>query len=405
MKTQITQRIFFLASAVLFATLLQRIGSSIGIDWLYTLTKYSKAIIIWIVLLRFPFKILNDNNLLPIGNFIIKALLLCGVYQVFVTIFNDDYILNSIGNKYITLFFNDLCLFNFIAPLFAYLAIDLHILDIVRNRLQIMLVLFTVFLPIANLFAGMTFYTPAFGVFLRKKVRILVILGVFMTLFAGVFEDKRTSILVFLFGIASYVFSYYFKKKIYTYVLCVLVLILPYILFVPILYSENESVFEYLSREMSWGDDEMKTDTRSFLYREMSEDLTRTDSWLWGKGAHAHYYSHYFAISTSGYGDYHYRMYSEVTFLTFLLRGGIVYAILYYGLLIIAIIRAIYYGKSRFMQSVGILLSGWYFIHFFGDFSGFSFLHFVVFIFVGLTLSPVWINFSDNEIYKLLNNS
>ena len=72
------------------------------------------------------------------------------------------------------------------------------------------------------------------------------------------------------------------------------------------------------------------TDTRTFLYQELAEDLTMTDSWIMGKGAFSHYYSHIFLISDSEGSDFHYRMTVEVGVLNFLLHGGLVYVILYY---------------------------------------------------------------------------
>lgn len=82
-------------------------------------------------------------------------------------------------------------------------------------------------------------------------------------------------------------------------------------------------------------------DTRTFLFRELNEDLTNTSSWIYGKGIFGTYYSQVMhdAQMRKDYSDNENRLGTECGHLWLLLKGGIIYFVLYVLLLYTAIYR------------------------------------------------------------------
>lgn len=102
----------------------------------------------------------------------------------------------------------------------------------------------------------------------------------------------------------------------------------------------GDSIFTIL--ENKYGDkSSMVQDTRTFLFRELNEDLTNTDSWLYGKGIFGTYYSQVMhnALIHKNYSDNENRLGTECGHLWLLLKGGILYAILYILLFYVAILK------------------------------------------------------------------
>ena len=85
----------------------------------------------------------------------------------------------------------------------------------------------------------------------------------------------------------------------------------------------------------------MVQDTRTFLFRELNEDLTSTNSWIYGKGIFGTYYSQVMhnAQMRKDYSDNENRLGTECGHLWLLLKGGIIYFILYVLFFYTAILR------------------------------------------------------------------
>ena len=385
-----------------FAYIIRTFGLLIPNGNIIFLSKLLFALMIWCAIIIFPYKSLKYNNFNKYGNLILKALLILGIYQICITIFSENKIYNLVGgNKYITLFFNADCALNFAPPIFAYLATKENVIQSTVSGIKKILYSMIILLPLGNLFSFTPWFTTAIQPYTNKKNKFLIIIGFVLTLFVGLFGGARSSLVFLAFCFAAYFISYVINSRLLNKIFCIVTIILPFILFVPMMYNNGESVFEYLSNNLNIQDEEFTTDTRTFLYQELAEDLTMTDSWIMGKGAFSHYYSHIFLISDSEGSDFHYRMTVEVGVLNFLLHGGLVYVILYYGLFVLAILTALFKGKSKFMQCNAALLSGYFFCSFFACFVGISFTYIYIFITIGFCLSRKWLNYSDQEIVNL----
>lgn len=104
--------------------------------------------------------------------------------------------------------------------------------------------------------------------------------------------------------------------------------------------------------------DEMMTDTRTFLFEEMFEDMDFSEELL-GRGALGQYYSPYFEmIQRLGlYGDHEFRSVNEVGYLEIILKGGYIMVLLY----LLILLPAAYLGIFR-SNNVMTRMSGYFIV-------------------------------------------
>lgn len=360
----------------------------------------------WCGIFSFPLTLIKHNDFSNTTNIILRVLLIMAVVQIIRSAFNTDASMYAFGNKWLTLFGNEYTALLLMPPLFAYFGTLQNGVFLLKRTTLIFMILGTVCsfamkMPLGSLAIFIVVFIPYVN-----KMQKFFILIVFLeaVLIATVGDNPgRMYFIILAFALASYVFIYWIKIPKLTKAFAVLVAIAPFFAFIPLLNvsSNGESFFgqaqEYIIGETD--DKELATDTRTFLYVEMAEDLTKDKAWLVGKGAFSHYYSFYFDDNSLGkYG----RISSEVPFLNYLLRGGVLYVLFYFGLLLLAAYNAIWKGRNKFIQSVGIIIIGWYFNSFVGDLTGCRFYHLAFFLLLGCCLSEKWLNYTDEDIKMLL---
>lgn len=360
----------------------------------------------WCGILCFPFTLIKHNDFSKTANFILKGLLIMAVILIARSSFNTGADMYAFGNKWITLFGNEYTALLLMAPLFAYLGTLQNSVHLLMKATWIFLVLGTIFsfamkMPLKSLSIFIIVFLP----FAKKKFIFLVGIVFIETIVSATVGENpgRMYLIVIAFALASYALIYWIKQPKVTKAFAIVVAIIPFIAFIPLLnLSSNGESFFSQTQDFIMGETQnqnLATDTRSFLYLEMAEDLSKENAWIFGKGAFSHYYSNYF--DEGGIGKYG-RLSSEVPFLNYLLRGGVLYVVFYFGLLLLAAYNAIWKGKSKFIQSVGIIVIGWYFNSFVGDITGCRFYHLAFFLLLGCCLSKKWLNYSDEEIKMLL---
>ena len=219
-------------------------------------------------------------------------------------------------------------------------------------------------------------------------------------------NPTRAYFLTMLFALAAYLLAFVIKKKLITKIFCITCITLPLFLFIPMLFISRNMGLSFFEKSQSYlvdkvDDEELVTDTRTFLYFEMASDLTRTKSWVWGKGAFAYYYSDWFDLDVNGrFG----RMSSEVPFLNFLMHGGLVYTCLYFLLLTYAVYNGLWKSNNMFVQSVAVVATGWFFCSFICDLTGARYYHMFFFMLLGCCFSKRFLSMSDDEIALLFDD-
>ena len=156
-------------------------------------------------------------------------------------------------------------------------------------------------------------------------------------------EDERSILGMNILCLAGLLGFIFFKKRKW-----IVNLVIVYSCAVPLVgvslttinLVTGDSIFAIL--ESQYGSkSEMTKDTRTFLFQELNEDLTRTSSWFYGKGIFGTYYSQVMynnALIGQANSDNEYRLGTESGYLWLLLKGGIIFFILYVLLFYTAII-------------------------------------------------------------------
>lgn len=368
------------------------------------------SIIMILSVIFFPYTLIKNNDFDFISNIILRIILVLGVVAILRSVFNFDSDMYVFGNKWMTLFGNEYCALHFCPPLFTYLAavpLSIACLKSINRIYMLFGAFFVLFFrcPLAYLLLNLSAFIP----FLKRDYKILVGIAVLHAIVGVTMWDDPTRVFAIWGGFAlmAYVLVFKVKRIFFTRLFCVICLILPFFLFIPLLFEKNineRSFFEefqtYAQTKTEKG--EYTTDTRTFLYHEMALDLTRTESWIWGKGAFAHYYSFYFDEDDNGrYG----RLTSEVLLLNLLMRGGVVYVFFYFLLLAYAVYKGLWKSRNHFVQCIAVSVTGWFFCGFVADLIGCRYYHIMFFILLGCCLSNRFLNMSDEEIFLLLNDS
>lgn len=351
-----------------------------------------------------PSLALRRNDFDSCTNGIIVCIMLMSIFQTIRSILFPD--LQIKGNLYFTLFGNPFCTLSLIISIFIYLCKSGQtLLYLKKYTIFFVFIGVLVYFLLNKKFSFSLWTVTAFFPFYKKKFRFLFILMYLIVFYEAALAEETSRTNIVTLGICSVALTcYYFNvsKKI-IYLLCYGMIIIPLAYFIITLIDPTFSVIELIMESVSNNVDEtMDTaDTRTFLFVEMIDDLTKNNAWLWGKGARSGYFSFYFYRSTSGLGDHWYRITSEVSALHYLLKGGIVFCVFHYGLIMYAVHKALTYGRNKFVQTIAILASGWIFISSFSILHGFSIVIVGFYILLGCCLSEKWLNKTDKEIEKL----
>ena len=320
------------------------------------------------------------------------------------SVFNENPDMYAFGSKWQTLFGNEYCSLLFFPPLFAYLAtIPLNITYLNKINYRYMfwgaLCILILKYPLAPLLLCAAVFYP----YVKRDYRIFIGVAVLQTIIGATTGENTTRayFLYLAFSLVAYILVYVIKRIFITRAFCVVCIILPFLLFLPMLSIQNiyeESFFEktqtYVTGKTE--DEEFATDTRTFLYLEMTYDLTKTKSWLWGKGAYAHYYSDWF--DDGGVNGKYGRIASEVPFLNFLMHGGIVYTSLYFLLLAYAVYNGLWKSNNKFVQCIAVVATAWFFCSFVCDLTGARYYHMVFFMLLGCCFSKHFLSMSDEKV-------
>lgn len=358
----------------------------------------------------FPYEFIKNNDFDKISNVILRLLLLLGCVAIIRSVLDENPGMYAFGNKWLTLFGNEICALLFIPPLYTYLATVPLCIAFLKKINHVYLFLGSLFILLSRYPLGhILICLPVFFSYVKRDYKILIGVAVLQSLLAAIMEDNPARIYIVFFGFAlsAYILVYVIKRKALIKFFCIICIISPIFIFLPMLYKSdlNEpSVFNKLETYVNsnTGNRGYGTDTRTFLYYEMAWDLKKTDTWIWGKGAYAFYYSDLFDDGKIGrFG----RQGSEVYLLNFLMHGGIIYAFLYFLLLVYAVYKGLWKSNNRFVQCIAVVITGWYFCGFVGDLIGCRYYHMVFFMLLGCCLSKRFLSMNDEEICSLLDDN
>jgi hypothetical protein len=350
----------------------------------------------------------GQDEIFRIARIIGWSLFIMGVFSIINTIINVDIKEMKFGNKYLTLFGSELTALSMLVPLFLFSVSDKSILIKLKKCTVVYLFIGLLFFILSGSYgtsnikdsiASSAIWIPALYIFFTKKEKILIYFLIILSIYSASYENYRSSVVLTFFGVASVVLAHYIKRRIITRIFCVIFTITPFII---LFYSVTmgNSFFEIMSESNISKFD--LTDSRSFIFIEVADDLNQNNAWICGKGAYSRYYSDYFFYED---GDSYSRQVVEVPILSYLLRGGLIYVVLYISLLILAIWNALFYGKNKFIQSVAVIATGWIVSSFLGEINGANFLHVGFWILIGCCFSKSILRATDKDIINLMKQT
>jgi hypothetical protein len=214
-----------------------------------------------------------------------------------------------------------------------------------------------------------------------------------MTNRAGVLRASISYMIVILFYL---VLKMKVNKKFIT-VIVFLALTVPFYLIY--LGISGKDVFKMVLGENKlegYGQENLRSDTRTFLYVDVFRDLKINQAFTFGKGINAGYASDDFETFN--------RVAIEVGFLQILLKSGIIGFLLYSSLIISAIFMALNKSANYFIKYLALLLCGYFFMLFIENIIAFNLLNVVIWFVVGICHSKELRALNDQEIKELFLN-
>ena len=229
---------------------------------------------------------------------------------------------------------------------------------------------------------------------LQSKNERTIIFVIAVTTFILSLTNRTTLIRLIL----SYVFILFplnmvkiplFKKVIN--IITVTVLILPfYFLFEGI---SGKSIFQQYASSGPVTQENLLSDSRTFLYYEVLTDLNYNHAFLIGKGINAGYKSDNFNTDK--------RTTVEVGFLQILLKTGFIGFLAYFALLISAVYNAFRKSNNIFCYGLGLTIVGYLVLFFLENVIAFNLLNIIIWFIVGVLHSKDLLLMSDKEIKYL----
>jgi len=236
--------------------------------------------------------------------------------------------------------------------------------------------------------------------FLNKITKVVLFVAVPFLFYIASELGVRTMMIreLLLLTCLAFLFVYYKKRAKIVLVVSFMLLILPFALLQEG-YVTGESPFEkYLS---GTSDDNLSTDTRTFLYLELFQDLVENQRFLIGKGATGKYYSEYFS---SFEGDSSSRINVEVGVLSILLKGGLISVTLHLGIMILSIFYAFFRSKNLYVIGAGFTILIHTVLLFIENIVIYNTYNILIWSFVGICLSKEVRNMGNREIVSLMSN-
>ncbi len=267
------------------------------------------------------------------------------------------------------------------------------------------LVIFAVSLPLIRYFELQYFLLmPLFYIIVtfpmqttRDKILTFVLAVVVvitsMTNRAGVLRTSISYMIIILFYL---VLKMKINKGFIT-VIVFLALTIPfYLLYLGV---SGKDVFKMVLGENKlegYGQENIRSDTRTFLYVDVFRDLRINKAFAFGKGINGGYASEDFETFN--------RVAIEVGFLQILLKSGVIGFLLYASLIISAIYNALNNSANYFIKYLGLLLCGYFFMLFIENIIAFNLLNIVIWCVVGMCHSRELRALNDHEIRDLFLN-
>lgn len=231
-----------------------------------------------------------------------------------------------------------------------------------------------------------------------KKTNILITIAAILLFYVSYRANVRTMAIreLMLFGGLTGLFLYRNFNAKWVFYVAFAGLFAPLVLIQQGVNSGESPFEEYLAFS---DDDELSTDTRTFLYIELYGDLVNDGKLLVGKGATGKYYSAYFSQVE---GDASLRINMEVGALGILIKGGVIGLVLHLIVLYIATFYAFFRSRNTYVMGAGFIVLVHSILLFLENVITYNTYNFLIWFFVGICLSREMRQMNDSQIQAVL---
>ncbi len=377
--------------------------------------KILEAFLVWIGIffLIFSIGISLKEDTKKIGKSLYCVLLIFALVWSFRAIFLDSSEHFS-GTPLLTIFGSlEFGIFTYLLPL-AFLFSEKNIISILYKRLSFVIVIsFILFLiNYSSIVAGKYLSFLSFSIcsilfipfllYIRKRYLQYCLMFFLFSIICFLLIGERAILIYFSLSLLGFFgVKMHFLNIAWSLILLAGISVSLAILIYSLYYGV--SIFEIL-QDLYFDTNDMAQDTRSFIFYELSEDLTRNHEWIYGKGMLGVCYSPFFDSSTNPNADSAYRIGLEVGFLQYLLKGGLLYLSLIMLTFLGAIYNAFFKSKSKFIKTIGVLLFVNFVILCISYTPSFNMWYFHIWIMIGMCYSNKFLKLSDNEIKTIINS-
>lgn len=279
---------------------------------------------------------------------------------------------------------------NYLFP-FGFLLIPLTVIsnDELYSRIMIPVGLFIIFIP-----------------YLKLKWKLLIVLVALTSILMVV--GFRSNIIKITFSVLLLILTFgaYYIHKNWLIIFNSALFSIPIILFTLAVtdrynvFLEMENEDELYTMNRSGDEENLMTDTRTFLYVEVLSSISNSGNWVIGESAIGSYETDWFydeggAMKGKRYG-------SEVGVLNNLMRNGVIGVVIYFLLLVTVSYNAIQNSNNFLAKVLGLFIAFRWTYSFVEEFTHYDLNFYFFWIVVGLVSSKQFRTMSDLDIKKFM---
>lgn len=295
-------------------------------------------------------------------------------------------------------------------PMVAYLGNNVHsIMRLIRYifPMYFYIILLTLF-PI-SVHQIVYLWTPIYLIilcfpYLKNRQRLVLIILILIT-FAVYFSARSNTIRIIVALAIALSYRFVLLNPRFVSMLQIMLFVIPIVLLglgvcdiFNVFDMQSYVHHDFVVKGATGEDENMLTDTRTFLYQETLSSMDKHGSFLFGEGGCGKYES--LAFKNKIIGAYRYA--SEVGFLNTLLYSGILGVFLYGWIFYKASRLAICYSNNALAKLIGLFVIFRWNYFFVEEFTKFNTNFFFFWLMIGMCLSPVFRGLSDDELIDMI---
>lgn len=310
------------------------------------------------------------------------------------------------GNRFVVLFSNVYAALNVATIVFLLSVHDFSHLKYLYKGTLALIVCSVIFLPFnygkithSYSLSFILTYIIIFFPYVSVRNKFYILFGIAISFLAFLGGGRQVGLTLIFVSLAYFSSQFLSKKKIFILSLLLIVTPLMFIYF----YDSIGSIFRLLSNEFSQ-DENMSSDTRTFLYLEFFEDFRGKTLWdmLFGQGSIAYYYSFYFDAG-EGFIENRRRFGIEIPILQWIMQCGVVFVICFTYIVYQSVNKLYRCGNNSICKMAMILISGYYFSCYVSNFNGCNISHLGFWLLVSISFNDMLLQMPDSKINLLLN--